>query len=377
MTATWPGSAVKRSLSEEMRVDSLKLKNFRNYEELDLKFSPGTNLFFGDNAQGKTNILEAVYMLGTTKSHRTARDREMIRFGEQEAHLRMTMQKGEISYRIDMQLKAGRAKGIAINMVPIRKAAELVGLGHYIFFSPQDLSIIRDGPAERRRFLDMELCQLDKVYVAALAAYNKTLDQRNRLLKNLAQDPRDMGTLDVWDEQLVRYGSRIIEIREKFTERLDEIMRPIHGKLSSGREHIQVYYAKNVDADSFAQSLKSGRQRDLYLCSTMNGPHKDDLIFTTDGVDLRHFGSQGQQRSAALSLKLAEIKLVKMQTGDKPVLLLDDVLSELDAKRQHALLESIGDIQTFITCTGIEEYEKSGFHIDQRFHVQGGSVEVI
>lgn len=359
-----------------MQIDSLKLQNFRNYQDLDLEFSPGTNLFYGDNAQGKTNILEAVYVCGTTKSHRTSRDREMIRFGCDESHLRMNMHKGEISYRIDMQLRQGRAKGIAVNMVPIRRAAELIGLGHFIFFSPQDLSIIREGPAERRRFMDMELCQLDKVYAASLISYNKVLDQRNRLLKDLSTDQKNLPTLDVWDEQLVRYGSQLIRIREDFVEKLNEIISPIHGKLSSGREHLIVTYGKNVSIDEFADKVRQGRQRDLYLASTMNGPHKDDLAFMSDDVDLRHFGSQGQQRSAALSLKLAEIELVKRKTDDTPVLLLDDVLSELDASRQHALLESIGDIQTFITCTGIEEYEKSGFHIDRRFHVSGGQADL-
>lgn len=360
-----------------MHIDSLKLQNFRNYRDLDLEFSPGTNLFYGDNAQGKTNILEAVYVCGTTKSHRTSRDREMIRFGTDDAHLRMNMQKGEISYRIDMQLRLGKAKGIAVNMVPIKRAAELIGLGHFIFFSPQDLSIIRDSPAGRRKFLDMELCQLDRVYAASLISYNRVLDQRNRLLKTLRSDREDIRTLDVWDEQLVRYGSILIRTREAFTEKLSEIIAPIHEKLSSGREHLTVTYEKNVTEDEFADKVRQGRQRDLYLASTMNGPHKDDLTFMSDGVDLRHYGSQGQQRSAALSLKLAEIELVKDRTLDTPVLLLDDVLSELDASRQHALLESIGEIQTLITCTGIGEYEKSGFHIDRRFHVRDGHADPV
>ena len=358
-----------------MKIDSLKLQNFRNYEELSLEFSPGTNLFYGENAQGKTNILEAVYVCGTTKSHRTSKDREMIRFGENESHLQMMMRKGDVSWRIDMLLRAGRAKGIAVNMVPVRRAAELIGLGHFILFSPEDLSIIKYGPAGRRRFLDMELCQLDKVYVSALTSYNKVLEQRGKLLKTLSTDRRDMETLDVWDEQLVRHGSIIIRIRESFVQVLNEIIRPIHEKLSGGREHLIVRYEKSVEADAYASALKDGRQRDLYLCSTMTGPHRDDLVFLSDEVDLRHYGSQGQQRSAALSLKLAEIELVKKKAGDSPVLLLDDVLSELDAGRQQALLESIGDIQTFITCTGIEEYVRSGFHIDKRFHVQGGHVQ--
>ena len=357
-----------------MYISTLKLEQFRNYDGLELSFSRGTNLFYGDNAQGKTNILEAIYFCGTTRSHRTSRDRELIRFDADEAHLRMEMTKKDIDYRIDMHLKKARAKGIAINGIAIRKAQELIGLGHFVFFSPEDLGIIKNGPSERRRFLDMELCQLDQIYVSSLADYNKVLLQRNKLLKDLSFRPQDIDTLDVWDEQLVRYGSSLICSREKFVEKLSEIILPIHEKLSGGREKICVGYEKNVSADEFARTLAAGRDKDLYLKSTETGPHRDDLSFTVNGIDIRHFGSQGQQRSAALSLKLAEIELVKEATGDIPVLLLDDVLSELDTNRQHYLLDSIGEIQTFITCTGLEEYENSPVQIDRIFHVDNGSV---
>ena len=357
-----------------MYIRELKLDHFRNYDSLDLEFSSGTNLFYGDNAQGKTNILEAVYFCGTTRSHRTSRDSEMIRFGAGQAHLRMEMHKPSMDYRIDMHLKEGKAKGIAINMVPIRKAQELIGLGHFIFFSPEDLGIIKNGPSERRRFLDMELCQLDQFYVSSLSAYNKVLQQRNRLLKDLSFRPQDMGTLDVWDEQLVRYGSHLIRAREKFAGRLGDIIRPIHRKLSGGKEEIQTGYEKNTTPEHFAEDVKNSRGKDLFLKSTGCGPHRDDLRFMVNGIDIRKFGSQGQQRSVALSLKLAEIELVKESTNDLPVLLLDDVLSELDTGRQHYLLDSIGSIQTFITCTGLEEYQNSPVQIDRIFHVSEGKV---
>ena len=358
-------------------ISTLKLEHFRNYDGLELSFSQGTNLFYGDNAQGKTNILEAIYFCGTTRSHRTSRDRELISFGSDESHLRMEMSKMNIDYRIDMHLKKARAKGIAINGVSIRKAQELIGLGHFIFFSPEDLGIIKNGPSERRRFLDMELCQLDQVYVSSLSNYNKVLLQRNKLLKDLTFRPQDKDTLDIWDEQLIRYGSSLIRSREKFTEKLSEIILPIHEKLSGGREKICVGYEKNVSVEQFGQDLAGSREKDLYLKSTETGPHRDDLSFTVNGIDIRHFGSQGQQRSAALSLKLAEIELVKESTGDIPVLLLDDVLSELDTNRQHYLLDSIGEIQTFITCTGLEEYENSPVQIDRIFRVNEGSVSYL
>lgn len=357
-----------------MYISTLKLDHFRNYDSLDLEFSSGTNLFYGDNAQGKTNILEAVYFCGTTRSHRTSRDSELILFGNEEAHLRMEMKKTTIDYRIDMHLKAGKSKGIAINGVSIRKAQELIGLGHFIFFSPEDLGIIKNSPSERRRFLDMELCQLDRVYVSSLASYNKVLQQRNRLLKDLSARPQDMETLDVWDEQLVKYGFVLIQARESFVSRLREIILPIHRKLSGGREEIEVGYEKNTDISGFADGVKRCRDKDLYLKTTGCGPHRDDLSFLVNGIDIRKFGSQGQQRSAALSLKLAEIELVKESTKDLPILLLDDVLSELDTGRQHCLLDSIGSIQTFITCTGLEEYQDSPVQIDRIFHVSEGAV---
>lgn len=366
-----------------MKIESLRLENFRNYKSLELDFSSGSNLFYGDNAQGKTNILEAIYFCGTTRSHRASRDRDLIYFGREEAHLRMNLVSRSQPYRIDIHLKNGRAKGIAINSLPIRRAQELVGLGSFIFFSPEDLSIIKNGPAERRRFLDMELCQLSRVYMASLSSYNKVLMQRNRLLRDLAFSPGDIGTLDVWDEQLVHYGSEVIRFREKFVIALDEVIRPIHLSLSSGREILSVLYEKNTDAEAFAEKLAKGRERDLFMKTTEMGPHRDDLSFRIlspeddpekgNMIDLRRFGSQGQQRSSALSLKLAEIQLVKEQTGDVPVLLLDDVLSELDSGRQRDLLSSIGEIQTFITCTGLSDYERNHFRIDRSFYVKDGN----
>ena len=220
----------------------------------------------------------------------------------------------------------------------------------------------------------MELCQLDRIYVSSLASYNRVLQQRNRLLKDLSFRPQDMGTLDVWDEQLVRYGSVLIRSREKFGERLGEIIRPIHRKLSGGREEMETGYEKNTDIDGFAENVRKCREKDLLLKTTGCGPHRDDLSFSVNGIDIRKYGSQGQQRSAALSLKLAEISLVKESTGDLPVLLLDDVLSELDTSRQRHLLDSIGSIQTFITCTGLEEYQDSPVQIDRVFHIRDGAV---
>ncbi len=358
-----------------MRIESIQLDHFRNYEYLDLCLSPGTNLFYGDNAQGKTNILESVYLCGTTRSHRTSKDKEMISFGGEESHIRMNFVKNELSYRVDMHLKKNRAKGIAINGSIIHRASDLIGLGGFVFFSPEDLSMIKLGPQERRRFMNMELCQLSKVYVHALGGYQKALAQRNQLLKDLKRYPDAEAMLAVWDEQIVSYGSRIIEEREKFAEKLGEIIAPIHEKLSGGVEKLSVIYKPQVRVDQFMDALIQGRDRDIKLKTTGNGPHKDDIAFLVNDIDLRHFGSQGQQRTCALSLKLAEIKLMEMEKGDTPVLLLDDVLSELDSNRQQFLLESIDHVQTLITCTGVDDFVENSFKIDKLFHVMNGMVE--
>lgn len=357
-----------------MIVKSLKLNQFRNYESLQLSFDKGTNLFYGNNAQGKTNILEAVYLCGTTKSHKGSKDREMIRFGEEEAHIRMTISRSQSAYEIDMHLKKNRPKGIAVNGVPIRKAAELLGIANFVFFSPEDLGIIKNGPAERRRFIDMELCQLDKLYLHELSNYNKVIIQRNKLLKECSFNSQYEEMLDIWDMQLVKYGKKLIESRERFVKELGVIVAEIHRNLTGGREELMVRYEKNVSADEFERKLQTSRKRDLKVKMSMTGPHRDDLLFEVKGVDIRRFGSQGQQRTAALSLKLAEIELVKRAIKDTPVLLLDDVLSELDSSRQQYLLDSIHDIQTLITCTGIDDFIENKFQLNKVFHVADGVV---
>ncbi|MDO4943253.1 MAG: DNA replication/repair protein RecF [Lachnospiraceae bacterium] len=356
-----------------MHIKSLELKNYRNYKELAVDFSPGSNLFYGDNAQGKTNILESIYIAGTSKSHRGSKDKELIRFGEEEAHIRLLLDKKEIEHRIDIHLKKRKTKGIAIDGMPIRKSGDLLGLLNIIFFSPEDLSIIKNGPGERRRFLDMELCQLQKIYMYHLSQYNKILKQRNQLLAQIYYEEHLLDTLDIWDMQLVQYGISIIEKRKEFVQELNEIMGKIHDKLTGGKEKIVVLY-ENQAGDDFLEQLQKRRDQDLKYKNTGLGPHRDDMKFIVNGIDVRVYGSQGQQRTAALSLKLAEIELVRRKIGDTPILLLDDVLSELDSSRKGYLLESIKDIQTFITCTGLEEFVNRQLGIDQLFYVRNGII---
>lgn len=357
-----------------MKIKSLKLKNFRNYDLLNLDFDEATNIFYGDNAQGKTNILEALYLTGTTKSHRGTKDRDMIQFGKDESHLETIVEKNGIDYQIDMHLKKNSPKGIAINKMPIRKASELFGIINMVFFSPEDLNIIKNGPAERRRFIDLELSQLDKVYLNDLSNYNKIVNQRNHLLKEIEFNKSAISTLDVWDMQLIHYGERIINRRKLFVEQVNEIVSNIHKKLTGGKEELILIYEPSNGNMSFEQALLKNKEKDLRMKSTSVGPHRDDICFMIKDLDIRRFGSQGQQRTAALSLKLSEIELVKKTIKDKPVLLLDDVLSELDKHRQNYLLDSIGDIQTLITCTGVEDFVNNRFSINKIFHVQSGQV---
>ena len=357
-----------------MIIESIELKNYRNYEELHMELNEGTNILYGDNAQGKTNILEAVYVCCTSKSHKNAKDRDIIRFDQDESHIKMQIRKNDVPYRIDMHLKKNKPKGIAINGMPIRRASELFGIANVVCFSPEDLNIIKNGPSERRRFIDMELCQLNKLYVHSLVQYNKVLVQRNKLLKELAFRPDYGETLDVWDMQLVNYGKEVMEYRGDFVCRLNEMIHGIHARLSGQKEDLKICYEPDTAAAQFEEALKRSRTQDMKQKTTLCGPHRDDISFFVNGIDIRKFGSQGQQRTAALSLKLSELELVKQLIHDRPILLLDDVLSELDAGRQNHLLNAINDIQTIITCTGLDDFVNNRFQIDKVFKVIDGTV---
>ncbi|WP_099469820.1 DNA replication/repair protein RecF [Konateibacter massiliensis] len=357
-----------------MIIKSLKLADFRNYDELDISFDEGTNILYGDNAQGKTNILEAIYLCGTSKSYKSSKDREIIKFERDEAHIRSIILKNDIEYKIDIHLKKNKTKGIAINGIPIKRASELFGIVNFVFFSPEDLNIIKNGPSERRRFVDLELCQLDKIYLYHLTKYNKILNQRNKLLKDIPFQRSLQDTLSVWDLQLAEYGIKIIERRREFIEQLNEIILGVHKKLSGGKEELFIEYEENVKEDEFLFLLEKNIEKDIKLKTTSVGPHRDDLNFLIKNVDIRKYGSQGQQRTAALSLKLSEIELVEKIIKEKPILLLDDVLSELDSNRQNYLLNNISNTQTLITCTGLDEFINNRFCIDKVYKVKEGMV---
>ena len=355
-----------------MKINQLELSEFRNYKSLSVAFDDSVNILFGDNAQGKTNVLEAIYLCGTTKSHKGSKDKEMIRLSSDEAHIRMMVEKAGIPHRIDMHLRKNKAKGVAIDGVPIKRSSELMGLLHIVFFSPEDLSMIKNGPGERRRFLDLELCQLDSSYLYHLSNYNRAANQRNNLLKQISFQKELRDTVDIWDMQLVEHGSVLIDTRKRFVDELNELLPEIHGKLSGGKEKLYVRYEPNVSVSEFGQKLAMNLDRDIVLKATGCGPHRDDISFYVGDRNLKLYGSQGQQRTAALSLKLAEIELVRKRIKESPVLLLDDVLSELDRNRQTYLLESITDLQTIVTCTGLEEFVDAKKNSYRIYHVVDG-----
>ena len=359
-----------------MIIKSLELENFRNYENLKIDFDEGTTIFTGENAQGKTNILEAVYLSSTTKSHKGSKDAEIINFNAEEGHVRTILSKNNEDVRIDIHLRKGKSKGIAVDFQKLKKTSELLGVMNVVLFSPEDLSIIKDGPAYRRSFIDMQICRLDSSYVFNLSNYNKIIEQRNKLLKDIYFQPALRETLFIWDSQLQSYGGQVIEKRKEFIGEINEIIKEIHSKLTGSKETIEIIYEPDVEADCIESTLKANAEKDLKSKITSAGPHRDDFVIKVNGIDVRKFGSQGQQRTAALSLKLTEIEIINKNTGDVPILLLDDVLSELDSSRRNMLLESINNIQTIITCTGLDDFVNERFTINRVYNVNNGQIEL-
>lgn len=361
-----------------MQIREIELSEYRNYESFHLEFDHGVTIFYGDNAQGKSNLLEAMYLSLTGASYRGAKDRELIHFGNEEAHIKTVIRKKETDYRVDMHLKAGKNKGIAVNRVPLRKMREFIGLFGGVIFSPEDLKIVKDGPDARRRFLDTEISVTNGSYLNACQKYKKTLEQRNRLLKDIAFDERLTETLDAWDETLLRFGKEIISERDAYIKEIAPIVFRKHAQMTGGKEELFVSYEPNTAAGEFESKLKKSRAIDLKAKTTTAGPHRDDLSFRIRAnnqpeVDLRTFGSQGQQRTAALSLKLSEIDFLKEKTGEDPVLFLDDVFSELDGWRQQYLIDTMSELQTFITCTGLDEFVDRQVSIRKAFRIVNGA----
>lgn len=340
-----------------MYVKKLKLINYRNYDNLEIDLGRHVNVFMGDNAQGKTNILEAIYYCGFAKSHRTSKDKELINWKDEISFVGLSVGRERLDKKIDINILKDGKKVVRVNSIKISKIGELFGVFNVVMFSPEDLRIIKDSPGVRRKFIDMELCQLDQKYYYNLVQYNKVMNERNSILKNRNLD-KDM--LDIYDLQLAMFGAYIIKKRLEYLDSLNKYSKGIHSDITSGKETIEFKYISTIKKtediqDQFYSILNKNRNRDIEKGITSHGPHRDDFSVYINGVDTKSFGSQGQQRTAVLTMKFASLKIIKEKTGEYPVLLLDDVLSELDFNRKRYVLSSIKDIQTIITCTGIED----------------------
>lgn len=355
-----------------MYIKELSLQDFRSYEELNIALDHGINIFHGDNAQGKTNILEAIYLCATARSHRTHREKEIIKWGTECAHVKLQIKKKYVEDTIDFHLSQ-KSKSALINKMPIGKLGELFGALNVVMFSPEDLQLIKNSPKERRRFLDIELCQVDKLYYYALRQYHKVLKQRNLMLKQYSKQ-KDYSMLDVWDMQLEEYARTVIEKRITFIEELNEIASSIHRDISGKKENLQIVYMPSIEIEDFSEKMLKYREKDILYQTTSIGPHRDDLKFLINDTDVKTYGSQGQQRTVVLSMKLAELKIMKKYIGESPVLLLDDVLSELDEKRQTDLFKYTESIQTLITCTGVEQSVWNTQKIGKLYNVTKGQV---
>ncbi len=367
-----------------MLIKSLKLKDFRNYNDLYLEFENALNIIYGNNAQGKTNIIEAIFLCAAGRSHRTSRDAELIRNTASCYYIDLLIEKDKDEQEIEVRYSQEERKKIRINEIPIKRLGDLMGHLNAVMFSPEDLLIIKQGPAERRRFIDITLSQLRPSYFFDLQKYAKILYQRNSLLKEVSIKKSLVPTLEIWDEHLIQTSVKIMKARYDFVRRLSEKASERHKKLTNGEESLKITYepsfACNMEEDklkeNFYRLIEKNREKEIYKGTTILGPHRDDINIELNSESTKIYGSQGQQRTSVLSMKLAEIDIIKEETDDFPVLLLDDVLSELDDRRQEFLLESIDGMQTFITCTEKRFYRKN----DDKaafFYVEGGKINKI
>jgi DNA replication and repair protein RecF len=349
-----------------LKLQRLTLDNYRNYSRLELETNHRVNLFIGPNAQGKTNLLESIHVLALTKSHRTVREKELIRWEAESAHLHAQVEKKYGEIRLDLQLSS-QGKKAKLNGLEQKKLSSYVGSFNVVMFAPEDLEIVKGAPSVRRRFLDMEIAQVQPAYLHHLLQYQKTLAQRNQFLKQALSRPGSLNDtmLEVWNEQLAAHGSKIIKKRESFIDKLQLWAERTHAGITKGKERLRIQYVPSVESGStqdeamlferFMVKLSHVKEQEFKRGATLVGPHRDDLVFFINDKPVQTYGSQGQQRTTALSLKLAEIELMNQETGEYPVLLLDDVLSELDPYRQTQLIETFqSKVQTFITSTGIE-----------------------
>jgi DNA replication and repair protein RecF len=338
-----------------MFIEKIKIENFRNYNEQEVFFHEKVNVIVGNNAQGKTNLLESIYVSSLGRSFRTAKDKEMIRFEQPYTRIMATYDSDQQEKKVDIGFNREGKKEIKVNNIKVERMVEMLNHFYIVVFSPEDLKIVKEEPEKRRNFIDRELCKMRISYLNNLTQYKKILMQRNAYLKN---EKKDRQEIQIWNDALSQYGANIILQRQKFIGEINEISKEIHEKITQGKEQLEIQYQPSIEPEENLEELikkmqnKLGKsyQRDVYTGSTGYGPHKDDLNILINGIQARQYGSQGQQRTAALSMKLAEITLIEKEKGEKPILLLDDVLSELDGDRQKYLIQALSESQLFITA---------------------------
>lgn len=369
-----------------MFLKKLSLQNYRNYEQFELATDRVVNLFVGPNAQGKTNLLESIFVLALTKSHRTSQDKELIGWEQNQAVIYGEVDKKYGACKLQLQISQ-QGKKAKINGLEQKKLSGFVGAMNVVMFAPEDLEIVKGAPGIRRRFLDMEIGQVHPGYLHDLTQYQKVLVQRNNFLK---QNGGPGGTkhsalLDVWNEQLATFGVKMMKKRQSFIEKLQRWAESIHSGITNGQESVKIVYKPSFGTsahedettlfDQFMVKLTEIKDQELRRGTTLAGPHRDDMLFFINGKEAQTFGSQGQQRTTALSVKLAELELMNEEVGEYPILLLDDVLSELDRNRQTQLIETIQDkVQTFITTTGVESVDLSKIRDAALFQVRNGRI---
>lgn len=354
-----------------MYIKKIKLRNFRNYKEQEINFNKNINIFYGDNAQGKTNILESIFMCAMGKSFRTKKEQELIKFNEKNSLIEIDYQKIDRTGTINIEISD--KKFIFLNGIKVKKISEILGNINVVIFSPDDINILKNGPASRRKFLDIMISQLRPLYVYNLNLYLKTLEQRNNYLRQIKFEKKSQDLLDIWDEKLADYAENVYNYRKEFVEKIVKKIGKIHNEITEKKENINIYYVSEFEnKKQFLEVLKRSREIDIQKGYTTKGIHRDDFIVSINEKQVNVYGSQGQHRTAILSLKMSELEIVFDEIGEYPVLLLDDFMSELDKNRIHNFIKKINDIQVIITCTDKIDLQNLSGSI---FKVQNGKID--
>jgi DNA replication and repair protein RecF len=353
-----------------MWINKIKIHNFRNYENEEINFKKNINIFYGENAQGKTNIIESIFLCSMGKSFKTNNDKELINFNKENSLVEIDYEKKDRKGNIKIEIS--NKKNIYLNGIKLKKLSELLGNINVVLFTPEDIDILKGSPQKRRKFLNIMISQLRPNYIHILNLYLKTIEQRNNYLKLIKLENKDENLLDIWDEKLVEYGYKIYEYRKEFIEKISNKIIEIHKNLTGNLENIKIEYLSDFSQkEEFLNILKSRRKLDILKGFTTKGIHRDDFVIYINNENVSTYGSQGQNRSAILSLKLAELQVIYDEIGEYPILLLDDFMSELDEKRKNNFLKNINDIQVIITCTEKIKFENFKYFL---YNVSKGKV---